>query len=252
MKEDIYNIALQCDKICQEEVKICRNKIVSKEGIFTDYDIVGNIKAWESSLLTLVKNIQSKYPEISNLLQRHIDQYDDDRIMHVGAIESIVKCILALESQELTSKRIFISHSSKDKDIVEKFVDNISADIFCSSIEEMGIRNGGDIRRHIHENIRDVDYAFLLISSNYKASEICLNEMGAVWAYDSNVRLYLLPGVDFEEIGWLCDTRKAEILADSITLDKLQKELIKYFNLVDKEDAWSRQRKNFLAYVSKQ
>lgn len=260
MKEDIYNIALQCDKICQEEVQICRNKIVGKEGIFTDYDIVGNIKAWESSLLTLVNSIQSKYPEISNLLQRHIDQYDNDRIMHLGAIESIVKCILALESQKVKSKRIFISHSSKDKDIVEKFVDNIlqlgvgiqSIDIFCSSIEEMGIRNGGDIRRHIHENIRDVDYAFLLISSNYKASEICLNEMGAVWAYDSNVRLYLLPGVDFEEIGWLCDTRKAEILADSITLDKLQKELIKYFNLLDKEDAWSRQRKNFLAYISKQ
>lgn len=258
MRKDIYNIALQCDKIRQEKIQISRNKIYGERVIYTDYDICGDIKAWESSLRALVASIQNKYPEMATLLQSHIDQYDRDRIMHLGAIDAIVESILALETKESKSKCIFISHSSKDKDFVERFVDNIlqlgigiqSNDIFCSSIEEIGIRNGEDIRRHIHENIRDVDYAFLLISPNYKASEICLNEMGAVWAYDNNVRLYLLPGIDFKEIGWLCDTRKAETLANSITLDALQKELIKYFNLPDKEKAWSRQRESFLAYVS--
>lgn len=259
MRKDIYDIALQCDKIRQEKIRISRNKIQGVGVIYTDYDICGDIEAWETNLRALVTGIHDKYPEISNLLQHHIDQYDNDRIMHLGAIEAIVKCILTLESGEIKSKRIFISHSSKDKDIVEKFVDNIlqlgvgiqSDDIFCSSIEDMGIRNGEDIRRHIHENIRDADYAFLLISSNYKASEICLNEMGAVWAYDSNVRYYLLPDVDFKEIGWLCDTKKAEKLANAIVLDTLQQELIKYFNLTDKAEGWSRQRECFLTYVNK-
>ena len=259
MGTDIYNIASQCDKIMQEKIQISRNKIYGERVVYTDYDIYGDIETWETNLRVLVTSIQTQYPEMSKLLQQHIDQYDKDKIMHLGAIEAIVKCILTLESREIKSKRIFISHSSKDKDLVEKFVDNIlqlgigiqSDDIFCSSIEDMGIHNGEDIRRHIHENIRDADYAFLLISSNYKASEICLNEMGAVWAYGSKVRYYLLPDADFKEIGWLCDTKKAEKLANAIVLDTLQQELIKYFNLTDKAEGWSRQRECFLSYVNK-
>jgi len=163
-----------------------------------------------------------------------------------------------LESLEQTKdKKIFISHSSKDKGIVEKFTDNIlqlgigikNEDIFCTSIEEMGVKNGEDIRKHIQTNIRNADYAFLLISKNYKASEICINEMGAVWAYDANVRLYLLPNVDFDEIGWLCDTRKADMINSAIVLDDLHKEMIEYFDLPDK-DIWSRQRETFLDYIN--
>lgn len=48
--------------------------------------------------------------------------------------------------------------------------------------------------------------------------------MGAVWAYDNKVRLYLLPDVNFNKIGWLYDTRKAEMINSSIALDALHKE----------------------------
>jgi len=123
-------------------------------------------------------------------------------------------------------------------------------DVFCSSIEEMGVRNGKDIRKHIHENIRNADYSFLMISKNYKASEICLNEMGAVWAYDNNVRLYILPDVDFKEIGWLCDTRKADKINTPVPLDALHKEMIEYYGLTDKRETWSRQRETFLKYIN--
>ena len=159
-------------------------------------------------------------------------------------------------------KKIFISHSSKDKHVVEKFVDHIlmlgigfsAEDIFCTSIEDMAIKNGEDIRCHIHTNIKDVDFSILLISQHYKKSEICINEMGAVWAYNNNVRLYLLPDVDFCEIGWLCDTRKADKLFDSIALDALKMELSTLYSLEDKGKTWSRQRELFLSCnnISKQ
>lgn len=159
-------------------------------------------------------------------------------------------------------KKIFISHSSKDKLIVEKFVDHIlmlgigfsAEDIFCTSIEDMAIKNGEDIRCHIHTNIKNVDFSILLISQHYKKSEICINEMGAVWAYNNNVCLYLLPDVDFCEIGWLCDTRKADKLFDSIALDALKMELSTFYSLKDKGTTWSRQRELFLSCnnISKQ
>ena len=151
-------------------------------------------------------------------------------------------------------KKIFISHSSKDKDVVEKFVDHIlmlgigfsADDIFCTSIEELAIKNGEDIRKYIHLNIKSADFSILLISDNYKKSEICLNEMGAVWAYNNNVRFYLLPNSDFDTIGWLCNTNMAEKLFDSVALDTLKMELSTYYSLKDKGTAWSRQRETFL------
>ena len=50
-----------------------------------------------------------------------------------------------------SAKRVFISNSSRDRNIVERFVDNIlqlgiglsPEDFFCASIEDMGIKNGG-------------------------------------------------------------------------------------------------------------
>lgn len=258
MKEDIYNIASQCKKNIKEQIEVSHNRIIDKNRgiIFTDYDINGEIKLLEANLLMLVERLETKYPEISQLLQKHIDRYDDDKIIHLSAIEAIVDCVVSLEKKDVNSKRIFISHSSKDKDIVEKFIDHIlqlgigikNEDIFCTSIEEMGVKNGEDIRKHIQTNIRNADYAFLLISKNYKASEICINEMGAVWAYDNNVRFYILPDVDFDAIGWLCNTRKADMINSAIVLDALHKEMIEYFELPDK-DTWSRPRETFLKYI---
>lgn len=259
MKEDIYSIARQCQTIIKTQVRITRNKIPYSRLnlIFTDYDINGEIKLLEANLLMLVEHLKTRYPEISQMLQKHIDRYDDDKIIHLSAIESIVDCVVSLERKNVNSKRIFISHSSKDKEIIEKFVDHIlqlgigikAEDIFCTSIEEMGVRNGNDIRRHIQTNIRNADYVFLLISPNYKASEICINEMGAAWAYDSNVRLYMLPGADFKEIGCLYNTKEAEIINSSIALDALHKEMLDYFKLPDNV-TWSRQREVFIKYVN--
>ncbi len=260
MKEDIYAIARQCQTIIKTQISITRNKIPSPSFnlIFTDYDINGEIKILETNLRILVNCLKTKYPVISQLLQRHIDQYDNDKIIHLSAIEAIVDCVIALEKKNANSKKFFISHSSNDKDIIEKFVDHIlqlgigitTEDIFCTSIEDMGIRNGEDIRKHIHENIRNADYSFLMISKNYKASEICLNEMGAVWAYDNNVRLYILPDVDFKEIGWLCNTRKADKINTPVPLDALHKEMIEYYGLIDKGETWSRQRETFIKYIN--
>ena len=149
--------------------------------------------------------IQAYLPALVGVSQ--VNAYDFGGII---AMINIIraKCNLTNDKQ----KNIFISHSSKDKAIVQLFVDDVlqlgagikPEQIFCTSIEDMGIKNGDDIRKHIHQNIKNADYSFLLISNNYKKSEICLNEMGAVWAYGNNVKLYLLPNTNFDCIGWLC------------------------------------------------
>lgn len=249
----IYSIAKECQGYIDKNISFNRNKIPYGRLMFTDYDVVGNIKQLAVLLKDLHSAIKGKYPSIATNLKESMDLYDNDPIVHISAITAIVDCICVIE-KPMNGKRIFISHSSKDIQVVSDFVDHILClgiginrnDIFCTSIEDIAIRNGEDIRHHIQENIRCADYSFLLISNNYKASEICMNEMGAVWAYDSNVKLYLLPDTNFDSIGWLCDTRKANKITDTVALDLLYKEMQEYYILPDNFVNWSQQREIFI------
>ena len=101
MKEDIHRIACQCQTIINKQIKVSHNKIIDKRCgvIYTDYDINGDIKLLETNLLSLVENTKVKYPIISQLLQKHIEQYDNDKIIHLSAIEAIVDCIVSLEKK---------------------------------------------------------------------------------------------------------------------------------------------------------
>ncbi|MCL5036419.1 MAG: toll/interleukin-1 receptor domain-containing protein [Chloroflexi bacterium] len=90
---------------------------------------------------------------------------------------------------------IFISHSSKDCEIVQSFLDDLLIGsmgfqirkIFCASIEGTKIESGEDWRNEIRNHLLKAKVIFLIITPNYKSSEMCLNEMGAAWATESKV-----------------------------------------------------------------
>lgn len=113
----------------------------------------------------------------------------------------------------MEKNKIFISHSSKDIQYVQSFVENIlklgldiPADrIFCSSIEGQGIQSGKYIPDSIKEEIINSSLALLFISQNYKESEVCLNELGAAWVLLSKEKVVpmVLPDVDFSELGFI-------------------------------------------------
>lgn len=158
--------------------------------------------------------------------------------------------------EKATNGSIFISHSSKDKAIVEEFVDEIlqlgmgidAERISCTSIEEMGIPNGTKMREWIQEKVVDCKVAFLMISPNYKKSEICLNEMGAVWALEKDVKILLLPGIDYGNFGWLEEIRQAGHIESEGVLDQLFDELKEEYGSDKKVSEWGRHKKKFLDF----
>lgn len=113
----------------------------------------------------------------------------------------------------MTKDKIFISHSSKDAAYIKVFVEKIlilgldvpAERIFCSSMEGHGIKSGHYIPDTLKEEINKSSLAFLFISKNYKASEVCLNEVGAAWATltKETVIPLLMPDIDFSEVGFL-------------------------------------------------
>lgn len=257
MNDTVYTLALRCKRIAEKEIGTDRTHILYQNVQYTDYTVTGAIDEFRDAIRDLQLALEGKYPSFSYELKLHNDEYRNDKIVHYTAMRTIVDCVLSLE-RKINAKRIFISHSSKDKRIVSEFNDRILQlgiglspdDIFCTSIEDMNIKNGEDIRNHIRKNILAADFSLLLISENYKRSEICLNEMGAVWAgNEDNVRYYLLPNTGFDKIGWLCDTKQAEEISNPIALDKLYYELTHFYQIEGRFDSWSRQRETFVNNV---
>jgi len=151
--------------------------------------------------------------------------------------------------------KIFISHSSKDKSVIDSFVTNVlilgcgisENEIFCTSIEGLGIRTGKDFRSHFKQNLISSDYSFLFISNNYKRSDICLNEMGASWALnDIEVKPFLLPEIRFNSIGTLYNVKQAAHVNDSYALDELFTELTKKYKIEKKISRWNKSKEDFL------
>ncbi|WP_185965485.1 toll/interleukin-1 receptor domain-containing protein [Flavobacterium zepuense] len=109
------------------------------------------------------------------------------------------------------SGKIFISHSSKDKQIVSAFVDKIlnlglgidRDDIFYTSATDTGVKSGEDFKSAIKENIKNSICVIQIITENYKASEICMNEMGAAWVLSNNVIPFVFSNFRFENVGFI-------------------------------------------------
>ena len=156
------------------------------------------------------------------------------------------------------SPKLFISHSSKDKAIISHFVDQIlqlglgikGEDIVYTSEEVFGVEPGENIVKFIKDNIGAASVVLLMISHNYKKSEVCLNEMGAAWALNKKCISVLLPDVDFSQVGWISSLDKAvsmlnkdqmnalcETLADALSID-LGKRFKKLSSNLDKFVGW--------------
>ncbi len=106
------------------------------------------------------------------------------------------------------SCRIFLSHAAADKAIADAVVDlldlamgvNVHDDVFCSSLEGLGIPSGSDFKAFIKDKIQSPELVILLISRNYLASQFCLAEAGASWAMSHRVLPLLVPPVQFAEM----------------------------------------------------
>lgn len=159
---------------------------------------------------------------------------------------------------EDSHKKIFISHSSKDKQVVDFFVDKLlhlglqidPNDVAYTSREETGVGTGEDIRKFIKENISTCDFVFFMISENYKKSEICLNEMGAAWATDRAVIPLVFPNLSFDSIGWLYNVRKGLLLNDPDALDSIFDDITEKYSYKPRINTWNRNKNEFILFIN--
>ena len=121
---------------------------------------------------------------------------------------------------------VFISHAGNDKEIIDIFIDLIlkntiglkDENIICTSFEKNTVSIGNDIPLYIKEKIANSTVVISAVSKSYKESEVCMNEVGAAWALNKEPLQIVLPDADFDDLGWLLETRKAAQMIDKSSL----------------------------------
>jgi len=144
---------------------------------------------WRYNVKTYIKTNYVDYDiqEILELLNiTELLETEKDRI--VGLLNALASQDTPNNSvQKIDEAGVFISHSSEDKEFVNKismFFQTLgikSDNIFCSSIEGQGVKNGDRIEEKVREHLIKSKLLFYVITKNFLKSNYCIQELGAGW-----------------------------------------------------------------------
>ncbi len=146
-------------------------------------------------------------------------------------------------AKKLEVSGVFISHSSADKEFIIKvadFFEKLGIDkneIFCSSIEGQGVKNGERIEEKVRKRLITSKLLFYVITNNFLKSNYCIQELGAGWILrDSRINgkkvfLLKLDDVKTDDIkGFVNSDFKYSIL-DQDSLTELIDDVSELFNV---------------------
>lgn len=112
--------------------------------------------------------------------------------------------------------KLFISHSSADKELGELFLNFLLAlgfnkkDIFYSSKYHNGVELGKNFSDVVKDNFQESDIVVYLLTENFYKSDYCHNEIGAGWISDDKIKIPILIGLQFSDMrGFIGSQTKA-------------------------------------------
>lgn len=162
------------------------------------------------------------------------------------------------------SKKVFISHASRDEAFVRKIVELLEDigltenQVVCSSIPGYGIPLGEDVYEWLAKQFREFDlHVLFVLSDNYYSSVACQNEMGATWVLKTKYDTILLPGFEFRDIKGAVNPNQISMKLDGNEevlkqhLSELKNTLVAEFGLpMPSASKWERHRKAFITSVA--
>ncbi len=155
--------------------------------------------------------------------------------------------------------RIFISHSVKDKKVVQEFVNTIlklglkikSTNIYCSSLAGHGTQSNGDWLKSIKHKLKSYDLIIFILFKNFLKSEICIIEMGAAWMWDVDPILLRVENMNLGRLKYLYNTKTIEDLRKGSNLDNFKESVVKYGMKGSGVAEWNGHRNEFLSRSKK-
>lgn len=154
-------------------------------------------------------------------------------------------------------KKIFISHSSNDSDIIKQLVDllcfigiNKEEYLFCSSVDGFGVLNGENIYERIKKEFLENElFVIFFISDNFYKSTVCLNEMGATWIKDFKYQIVLSEDFKIKNVeGVVSNSNLAFKLSNTSNLNDFKNILLDFLKLPNNiaNNTWENYRDKFI------
>lgn len=135
--------------------------------------------------------------------------------------------------------KVFISHSSNDN-IVSLFTNFLTSigikneDIFCSSMEGQGVKNGQRINEAVFKELKASSIVIYLMTNNFLKSIYCNQELGFSMALEGKRFIIKFEDVDDKDIKGFVDSSYKYNLFDTDGLSSLYDELADIYSLNNK------------------
>ncbi len=155
-------------------------------------------------------------------------------------------------------RKVFISHASRDSDIVEELIDVLetigleSEQIFCTSFEGYGIDLGENFLDKIRGELESESLVIFLLSRNFYQSPVCLCEMGATWVLSKEHIPVLIPPLDYSDVEGVIPLSQGMKINDPLKMNSLKAKIENLFNLSTplNSSTWERKRDRILARIN--
>jgi hypothetical protein len=185
---------------------------------FLDVDYSAeNLKRFRNDFEVATKALQAYLSELKN-------EEKDNQIIQPSS-----------STTNSTINKVFISHSSTDKELVEELVDlldNLGLShnhIFCSSIQEYGIELGENFLERLKNELDSNVLVLFILSDNFYKSPVCLCEMGATWISTKAHIPIVIPPLDFKDIKGVIPLTQGFIISDRAGLNQFKDKVQQLF-----------------------
>ncbi|TGE20846.1 toll/interleukin-1 receptor domain-containing protein [Hymenobacter metallicola] len=155
-------------------------------------------------------------------------------------------------------KRLFVSHATKDRALVEEFVEllemmGLTKDhIFCSSMPGYGIPLGENFLERLKQELSGEVMVLFLLTPNFFDSKICLCEMGATWVLSQSHVPVVVPPLEYKDIQGVIPLTQGFKVNDKLKLNELAIQVAERFGIASgprHDDQWERKRDKVLARI---
>lgn len=156
-------------------------------------------------------------------------------------------------------KKIFLSHSSKDKDKIDLFRDLIEdigikhSEIFYSSGAGYGVTLGKNLFEELKKELNSESFVIFFLSDNFFNSPVCMCEMGATWILSKTHIPVLIPPFNFSNVKGVFPNDIGCYINDKDQLNELKGLIEKEFGINPPIpiSRWEQKRDEYLIAVNK-
>ncbi|WP_419238680.1 toll/interleukin-1 receptor domain-containing protein [Photobacterium leiognathi subsp. mandapamensis] len=197
--------------------------------------------------------------ESSDYSSDHLRCFRHDFKMLIGSIKEYIQELEDESPEALSEKvleteatinKVFISHASKDAEVVEEIIELLEAigvesnQIFCTSFEGYGIELGENFLDAIKNELSSDSMVLFVLSENFYASPVCMCEMGAAWVLSKEHIPLVVPPLTYSDVKGVLPLTQGMILTDAMKLNSFKEKIEKTFNISNKLSfsTWERKR----------